>query len=352
MLYIEEFYLFWVCTITVTYDKITVRSNHYQERGIRIFMPESEVQIVKRGNTIEFYDPKKVESYLRRYVPDNVSVKDIVGLITEFVEVKGQVTSTEIQEELYSIVEGLISAQAGHWQNVAGCIKADIIRKEVFTNRGFVRGLKKVFDMGYEAKQYTDFYKKYTDEEIKELEDYIDYSRDYYLNHVGVHIAYDRYTTSVPVTEERNGKKVVVKTEKIETLQERYMAISMFLQQNETGDRIAKVKEAYDMMSGAEYEGIGGPDFTPATPTFMNAGRPHGNLSSCFVGLSGDSIDDIYREAKQFATVSKNAGGYGLYFGKVRSLGSSIRNKPGLSSGAVPFMKLFDVTAGAVDQQG
>ncbi len=117
----------------------------------------------------------------------------------------------------------------------------------------------------------------------------------------------------------------------------------MFLHQNETKDRIAKVIKGYNR--------TGATDFTPATPTFMNSGRPNGNLSSCFVGMTDDSLDDIYREADQFAKVSKNAGGYGLYFGKVRSLGSSIRKKPGLSSGAVPFMKLFDVTAGTVDQQ-
>jgi ribonucleoside-diphosphate reductase alpha chain len=126
----------------------------------------------------------------------------------------------------------------------------------------------------------------------------------------------------------------------------------MFLNQDEVYDRSAKVIDGYNKMSGKDYEGIKGNGFLPATPTLMNSGRLDGNLSSCFVGMVGDSIDDIYREADQFAKVSKNAGGYGLYFGKVRSVGSSIRNKPGLSSGAIPFMKLFDVTAGSVDQQG
>ena len=308
----------------------------------------TEMNIVTRSNSIEFYDPKKVEAYLNRYVPEGTDIKSIVGSVTEYVEYEDDVTSLKIQEELYSIVEGLISAQESFWQNVAGCIKADIYRKEVFNNRGFESDLKRMFEIGEAGEQYTDFYKKYTDEEIAELGEYINYDKDYLVNHIGVHIAYDRYTTSVPEKEMVNGKELVTGVKKVETLQERYMAINMFLHQDEAVDRIRKVKEGYDVDSGDEIA----VDGTPATPTFMNAGRPHGNLSSCFVGMTGDTIDDIYREAEQFAKVSKNAGGYGLYAGKIRSLGSSIRKKPGLSSGAVPFMKLFDVTAGTVDQQG
>lgn len=309
----------------------------------------TEKQIVNRGNTIEFYDPKKVEAYLNRYVPEGTKLDNIVGLVTEYVQYEDKMTSLKIQKELYSIVEGLISVQESFWQDVAGCIQSDVYRKEVFNNRGFEKGLKTVFDLGYESNQYTDFYKTYTDAEIEELQEYIDNTRDYYVNHSGIHIVYDRYTTVQIIKEEVDGKLITKGTKKIETLQERYMAISMFLHMNEPKHkRIQYVKEGYDAMSGKEIA----VSMTPATPTFMNAGRPSGNLSSCFVGMVGDSIDDIYREAEQFAKVSKNAGGYGLYFGKVRSLGSSIREKPGLSSGAVPFMKLFDVTAGTVDQQG
>lgn len=312
----------------------------------------SEIQIINRGNTIEFYDPKKMERYLQRYVPEGTDIKVIIDNITEFVQIEDDVTSLKLQQELYSIVEGLISVQASFWQNVSGAIKSDIFRKEVITNRGFKTGLKKVLEMAHEGEQYTDFFKKYSDTEIHELENYIDETRDYTMNHVGVHIAYDRYTTSIPQKQMYKGKEIITGVTKIETIQERLMAISMFLNQDETKDRMRKVKDGYDHMSGVEFAGIVGTDFLPATPTYMNAGRPNGNLSSCFIGMVGDSIDDIYREADQFAKVSKNAGGYGLYFGKVRSVGSSIRNKPGLSSGAIPFMKLFDVTAGSVDQQG
>ncbi|AMQ66634.1 ribonucleotide reductase large subunit [Bacillus phage Shbh1] len=311
-------------------------------------------QIVNRGNTIEFYDPKKVEKYLYRYLPEDYDpetmknyfnkVEEIVEKINEYVELEEEVTSVKIQEELYSIIEGMISVQESYWQNVAGCIKADILRKEVFSNRGFEKDLARMLYLAHENNQYTSFFTKYSETELEELGNHINYENDCFVNHIGVHIAYDRYTTSIPYKTKVDGIEVIKGTKRIETLQERYMTIAAFLLQDEKKDRISKVKEAYDLMSTK--------CFTPATPTFMNAGRPVGNLSSCFIGMAEDSLEGIYREAKQFANISKNAGGYGSYWGKVRSIGASIRNNPGMSSGSVPFMKLMDVTAGAVDQLG
>lgn len=270
----------------------------------------SEKHIINRGNTIEFYDPKKMEAYLNRYVPAGTDIKSIIGSITEFVELEENVTSLMLQQELYAIVEGLISVKESFWQDVAGCVKADIFRKEVYNNRGFEKGLLRMFEMAHEGKQYTDFFKKYGEEEIGYLENFVDNSRDYTMNHVGVHIAYDRYTTSIPQKQMHKGKEIITGITRIETIQERLMAISMFLNQNETHNRIGKVIDGYNKMSGEEFDGIKGADFLPATPTYMNSGRYNGNLSSCFVGLVGDSIDDIYREADQFAKISKNSGGY------------------------------------------
>jgi ribonucleoside-diphosphate reductase alpha chain len=309
-------------------------------------MPETK--IVKRTDTTEFYDPKKVEAYLKRYVPESVDesyIEMIVSSITEYVELEGDVvTSKAIQEELYAIVTGLISARQGFWQDVAGCIKADIHRKEVFNNRGFETGFKKMLDIGKEGRQYTDFYTKYSDEELARLEDAVNYAKDYRLSHVGAHIAYGRYTTAIPSYEEVKGKQILKGEKKTETLQERLLTISAFLHQDETIDRMERTEIGYQYMSEGR--------FLPATPTFMNAGRPEGNLSSCFVGMTDDSLKDLYRENEQFANISKNAGGYGMYFGKVRSVGAAIRGKANMSSGSVPFMKNFDVTAGTVDQQG
>jgi ribonucleoside-diphosphate reductase alpha chain len=89
-----------------------------------------------------------------------------------------------------------------------------------------------------------------------------------------------------------------------------------------------------------------------ATPTLSNARRPFHQLSSCFIDTVPDSLEGIYRSITNFAHVSKHGGGMGLYFGKVRAVGSSIRSFKGAAGGVLRWIKLANDTAVAVDQLG
>ena len=89
-----------------------------------------------------------------------------------------------------------------------------------------------------------------------------------------------------------------------------------------------------------------------ATPTLSNARKPYHQLSSCFIDTVPDSLDGIYRSVDNFAQVSKFGGGMGLYFGKVRATGSSIRGFEGAAGGVIRWIKLVNDTAVAVDQLG
>ena len=89
-----------------------------------------------------------------------------------------------------------------------------------------------------------------------------------------------------------------------------------------------------------------------ATPTMSNARKPFYQLSSCFIDTVEDSLEGIYKSLDNFAQVSKFGGGMGIYMGKVRALGSSIRGFKGASGGIIPWVKLFNDTAVAVDQLG
>ena len=91
---------------------------------------------------------------------------------------------------------------------------------------------------------------------------------------------------------------------------------------------------------------------TVATPTLSNAGKPHGQLSSCFIDTVDDSLQGIYDSNTDIATLSKYGGGIGVYMGKVRSRGSSIRGFIGASSGVLPWIKQLNNTAVSVDQLG
>ena len=89
-----------------------------------------------------------------------------------------------------------------------------------------------------------------------------------------------------------------------------------------------------------------------ATPTLSNARKPFQQLSSCFIDVVPDSLKGIFRSIDNFAQVSKYGGGMGLYFGKVRAAGSSIRGFEGAAGGVIRWIRIVNDTAVAVDQLG
>lgn len=91
---------------------------------------------------------------------------------------------------------------------------------------------------------------------------------------------------------------------------------------------------------------------TVATPTLANAGKSHGQLSSCFIDTVDDSLRGIYDSNTDIAELSKNGGGIAAYMGKVRAAKSSIRGYKGVSSGCIPWIRQLNNTAVSVDQLG
>src|SRR5690625_4155846 len=127
--------------------------------------------------------------------------------------------------------------------------------------------------------------------------------------------------------------------------QERWMIIAMYLMQNEEPSKRRKlVVESYWALSHLY--------MTVATPTMNNAGKTHGQLSSCFIDTVDDSLQSIYDSNTDIAKLSKNGGGIGVYMGKVRAQGSAIKGFKGMSSGVVPWIKQLNNTAVSVDQLG
>ncbi|KAA0955791.1 ribonucleoside-diphosphate reductase subunit alpha [Sporosarcina sp. ANT_H38] len=199
------------------------------------------------------------------------------------------------------------------------------------------------------AKVYTDFAKnvellvnaglytpvlteKYSKEDLVILGNLIEPERDKLFTYIGLKTLMDRYVA------------VDFSKQSVELPQERWLVIAMTLMQDETTNRLEKVAESYWAMSSLY--------MTVATPTLSNAGKPHGQLSSCFIDTVDDSLQGIYDSNTDIANLSKYGGGIGVYMGKVRSRGSSIRGFKGASSGVLPWIKQLNNTAVSVDQLG
>jgi len=111
------------------------------------------------------------------------------------------------------------------------------------------------------------------------------------------------------------------------------------------GEDIEGVIETYNLLSEGYY--------THATPTLFNSGTGRPQLSSCFLlDVENDSIEGIFNTLKESAQISKNAGGIGISFSKVRAKGTYIAGTNGTSNGIIPFLKIYNETARAVDQGG
>jgi ribonucleoside-diphosphate reductase alpha chain len=122
-----------------------------------------------------------------------------------------------------------------------------------------------------------------------------------------------------------------------------FMRVAMGLALNEI-DREARAIEFYDLFSQA--------DWMSSTPTLFNAGTRRPQLSSCYLTTIPDDLDGIYEGLKENALLSKFAGGLGNDWSRVRALGSHIKGTNGKSQGIVPFLKVVNDTAVAVNQGG
>lgn len=228
-----------------------------------------------------------------------------------------------------------ISAEASDWEFVAGCLLAYQINQQIDQKMAelkittFYEKIKYLSDEGYYGSYMLENYSKH---EIAALEQAMDFTRDELFTYSGLELVASRYLI------------VNHSHHLLEKVQEMFMGIAMHLMINEKVDRISKVIELYDILSQLKV--------TMATPTMANARKVHYQLSSCFIDTVPDSLDGIYRSIDNFAQISKFGGGMGLYFGKVRAMGSDIRGYKGVAGGVSRWIKLANDTAVAVDQLG
>ena len=221
------------------------------------------------------------------------------------------------------------------YSQVTARILMHVIRKEIFG--------KEVLQGDTQA-EYSTYFAKYINEgisaelldprmrefDLPRLAAALNASRDLQFNYLGLQTLYDRYFLHI---EER----------RIEMPQAFFMRVAMGLSLNEM-DRERRAIEFYEILSTF--------DFMSSTPTLFNSATTRPQLSSCYLTTVDDDLDGIYEALKENALLSKFAGGLGNDWTNVRALGSHIKGTNGKSQGVVPFLKVVNDTAVAVNQGG
>ena len=241
------------------------------------------------------------------------------------------ISNEKIQDILINYAVSMTSFEESDWTYLAGKLLMRKTQEGVFKNRGFSYGnfyetIKKMVELGV----YDSRLKEYGEEEIRELEKEIDISRDMIYDYAGANMFVNRYLLKY------SGKI-------FELPQEVFMCIAMLLAINEE-NRVLVAKNFYNALSLKK--------ISLATPILANLRVPNGNLSSCFITAMDDNIESIFYNIDTIAKISKNGGGAGLNISRIRAKNSMVNGYHNASGGVIPWIKIINDTAVAVNQQG
>lgn len=291
---------------------------------------DDEMYVTKRNGMEEIVSFDKILTRIKR-IGQEANIKiNYTTLVMKVIDQLYSGISTGKIDELSAEQCASMSSIHPDYNILAGRITVSNHHKN--TDTSFMSVVKKLYEYKDKHNKSSPLVTKELYETVKknekEIEEMLDYQRDYLIEYFGFKTLERAYLMRVD--------KVVV-----ERPQHMWMRVSLGIH----GNDIARVRETYDLMSQKK--------FTHATPTLFNAGTPHPQLSSCYlIAMENDSIEGIYNTLKDCALISKWAGGIGLHIHNVRSAGSHIRGTNGSSNGIVPMLKVFNNTAKYVDQGG
>jgi len=286
------------------------------------------ITVIKRNGRTEPLDITKIQKYTADSVVGLKNVSQSELEVDARIHFRDGITSKEIQETLIKTAVDKIDIDAPDWTFVASRLFLYNLYHQVNGFSGY-GSLEKYFLRGEKEGRILLGLKEMYD--LEELEKHIKPERDMQFNYLGVKTLYDRYlikdSSSNP----------------IELPQHMFMAISMFLAQREENKQEWAIK-FYNMISKFEV--------MLATPTLSNARTPRHQLSSCYIGSTPDNIEGIFDAYQEMAMLSKFGGGIGWDWTGIRSMGSFIDGHKNAAGGTVPFLKITNDIAIAVDQLG
>jgi ribonucleoside-diphosphate reductase alpha chain len=282
----------------------------------------------KRNGRIEPLDISKIKKYTSAAVAGLENVNQSELEVDAKIQFRDQISTEEIQQTLIKTAVEKIDVDRPNWTFVAARLFLYDLYHKVNGYSDYCH-LREYFERGEaEGRILLGLKEKY---DLDDLNDYIKPERDLQFTYLGIKTLHDRY-----LIKDRKGNP-------IELPQHMFMAIAMFLAQNEFNPQ-DWAKKFYDLISKFEV--------MLATPTLSNARTTRHQLSSCYIGSTPDNIEGIFDSYKEMSLLSKFGGGIGWDWNLVRAMGGSIDGHKNAAGGIIPFLKITNDIAIAVDQLG
>lgn len=251
---------------------------------------------------------------------------------------KDGMKTTDFFTALMMNVLSLTSVEEPEWKNVAGRLKMLSLYKQASINRNMPKNVPpydyvKFLHYAVENGVYSqDIVNKYSTQELSEAAKFINPEYDFVYDYAGANLLIKRYLCEYQ-------DKIV------ELPQDMFLSIALLVEQNEDKKtRMQKVKDTYQKLANRK--------ISLGTPLLMNLRRPNGNLSSCFITAIDDSRESIFYVIDQVAAISKFGGGVGVNVSRIRAKGARIKGIKNSSGGVIPWIRILNDTAVAVNQQG
>ncbi|MEI7511641.1 MAG: ribonucleoside-diphosphate reductase subunit alpha [Candidatus Peregrinibacteria bacterium] len=296
----------------------------------------NKLKVTKQDGTSSLFSLKKGEENFKR-ASSGLEGVDLTALVNELKKnVFDGIPTKDISRALIMVAKSFIERDNAYSFVASRLLLGNTMREafqqkipadsEVFEETYktvFIRNLKQAVEYGLLDGKLLEF-------NLERVADALEPDRDHLLTYLGMQTLYDRYFLHI---EKR----------RVEVPQYFWMRVAMGLAINER-DREAKAIEFYQALSTLRY--------ISSTPTLFNAGTNHPQLSSCYLSTVKDDLTGIFKAYSDNAQLSKWAGGIGNDWTNIRATGSYIKGTNGTSQGVIPFLKINNDVAVAVNQGG
>ncbi|MEO0836853.1 MAG: ribonucleoside-diphosphate reductase subunit alpha [Cyanobacteria bacterium J06642_3] len=288
---------------------------------------DKNIMVIRRDGSRTNLDIAKIRNVVE-WACANQEVNPITleaGLTTRL---RDGVTTREIQDNLIDCSLSMCSPDEPEWRYVAGRLHIWSLWKDTLVSRGFgYEDYAQTVKFQVAADRYDRAILKYSPEELKIAGTWLQQEWDKDYDYAGAVLLTKRYLLDD------------------ELPQEAYLTCALLLAQTESPDNRLSIAKQF-------YEAIASRKISLATPILANLRIPDGSLSSCFIVAMDDSLESIFSEITNTARISKNGGGVGVNVSRIRATGSWVMGKENASGGIVPWVKLLNDTAIAVNQGG